>query len=79
MDKDGAESFPGALTVNVTYEVTEESELVIDYQATTSKPTPVDLSHHVMLNLSGHVSLTLQAHAFSVIPPYFNTIYYNEA
>lgn len=55
-DADGAEGFPGDLTVNVTYELTTEFGLLIDYQATTNKPTPVDISNHFMVNLAGHVS-----------------------
>ena len=57
MDVDGSEGFPGDVTVTVTYELTEEFGLMIDYMATTNKPTPVDMSNHFMVNLAGHVSL----------------------
>lgn len=52
---DGSEGFPGDLEVTVTYELTAEFGLMVDYQATTNKATPVDLSNHFMVNLSGHV------------------------
>ncbi|KAL4238054.1 hypothetical protein ACF0H5_002765 [Mactra antiquata] len=54
VDVDGSEGFPGDLFLTVTYELTEESGLMMDYKATTNKPTPVDISNHFMVNLSGH-------------------------
>lgn len=56
VDKDGSEGFPGDLNVKVTYELTEEDGLMMDYEATTNKPTPVDLSNHFMVNLAGHAN-----------------------
>ena len=53
---DGEENYPGNLEVKVTFEVTDESELVIDYVATTDKATIVNPTHHVYFNLEGHVS-----------------------
>jgi len=55
-DVDGSEGFPGDVDVSVTYEMTPEGELVMDYQATANKPTPIDLGNHFMVNLAGHVS-----------------------
>ena len=62
VDKDGTEGFPGDVTTTVTYELTSENGLMMDYQAKTTKPTPVDLSNHFLFNLAGHVS-----HNFSCI------------
>ena len=56
VDKDGTEGFPGDVTTTVTYELTSKDGLMIDYQATTTKPTPIDLSNHFLFNLAGHVS-----------------------
>ena len=53
---DGEENYPGNLEVKVTFEVTDESELVIDYVATTDRANIVHLTHHVYFNLEGHVS-----------------------
>jgi len=53
LSKDGEENFPGNLKVKVTYTLNDENELVIDYQATTDKATPINLSQHSYFNLSG--------------------------
>lgn len=66
VDVDGSEGFPGDLTVTVTYELTSDSGLMVDYQATTTKPTPVDLSNHFMFNLSGHAGGNIGDHVVSM-------------
>jgi aldose 1-epimerase len=47
------EGYPGNLTVQVTYTLTDEDEVVFDYLATTDRPTPVNLTQHSYFNLSG--------------------------
>lgn len=51
---DGDESFPGNLTAKVTYTVTPENALEIDYRATSDQPTIINMTNHSYFNLSGN-------------------------
>lgn len=58
---DGDQGFPGELTVNVKYQLSDDNEVVISYSANTTKSTPINLTNHAYFNLlgadSGHLGL----------------------
>ncbi|XP_050434769.1 galactose mutarotase-like isoform X2 [Adelges cooleyi] len=51
---EGEEGYPGILHSRITYQLTCKNELVIDYVALSSKPTPLNLSSNIFFNLAGH-------------------------
>lgn len=57
---DGEENYPGELSVDLTYTLSEKNELIIEYRATTSEDTIINLTHHSYFNLDGHDSTILE-------------------
>ncbi len=76
LSADGHGGYPGALSVEVSYRLNDQSELRIDYAATTDKPTIVNLTNHSYFNLAGHqyahtdaiLNHEIQLHASRFIP-----------
>jgi aldose 1-epimerase len=63
---DGDEGYPGTLRAHVTYRLTDRDELVIDYQATTDKATPVNLTNHTYWNLAGDGRRDILGHVLTL-------------
>lgn len=51
--KDGEEGYPGNLDVTITYTLTENNEIIINYHAKTDAVTPLNLTNHAYWNLNG--------------------------
>ena len=56
LDPDGSGGMPGNVTAVVTYTLTKNNELKVDYRATTDKPTVVNFTNHSYFNLAGEGS-----------------------
>ncbi|MDC7695656.1 galactose mutarotase [Asticcacaulis sp. DXS10W] len=59
---DGENGFPGTLHVSVTYSLSDDDTLTLDYRATTDKPTVINLTNHAYFNLSGAASGSTDGH-----------------
>lgn len=63
---DGDEGYPGNLSVSVTYTLTNEDEIAIDYRAESDRDTAVNLTHHSYFNLAGAGRGDIQGHVLAL-------------
>jgi aldose 1-epimerase len=61
-DADGANGYPGTLSVTVSYTLTAENEWKVTYRATTDQATLFNPTNHVYFNLSGDISKPILQH-----------------
>jgi aldose 1-epimerase len=62
----GEQGYPGQLTAHVTYRLLEDDTLSIEYEATTTAPTPVNLTNHAYFNLSGNPNRSILEHRLTI-------------
>ena len=66
LSKNGEEGFPGNLKCMFTYTLTADNKLEIKYEATTDKPTVVNLTNHSYWNLAGQGSADVFGHELMI-------------
>ncbi len=67
LSADGEEGYPGNLTVKVTYTLTDNNELKINYEATTDKTTVLNLTNHSFFNLKDAGKSDILSHELKII------------
>ncbi|MFP4614082.1 MAG: aldose epimerase family protein [Spirochaetaceae bacterium] len=63
--------FPGNLAVSIRLSLSEENELVLTYEATTDRPTAVNLTNHAYWNLAGRPQDTILGHVVTLDPDHY--------
>lgn len=63
---DGDGGYPGEVTAQVLYKLDDHDNLEIDYHATTTAPTPVNLANHAYFNLTGDPTNTVLDHQVTI-------------
>ncbi len=67
----GEEGYPGALTTRLTYTLTDQNELRIDYLAEAETTTVVNLTHHGYWNLGGHDGNSVLEHELEIAAGFY--------
>jgi aldose 1-epimerase len=72
--EDGEEGYPGTVRAKVNYTLTDKNQLIVDYHATTDKPTVINLTQHSYFNLSGTRAEDVTAHELQLHADQFTPV-----
>jgi len=64
--RDGEEGYPGTLNAVASYTLTNSNEMIIEFDATADKPTPVNLTNHCYWNLAGARAGSILKHELTI-------------
>jgi aldose 1-epimerase len=71
---DGEEGYPGTVNATVTYTLTDVNELVVEYRATTDKPTVINLTQHSYFNLGGARASDVLGHVLTLNADHYTPV-----
>jgi aldose 1-epimerase len=74
LSPDGEEGYPGNLDLTVSYKLTPDNELKIEYAATSDAPTCINLTNHTIWNLKGEGDSTILDHYMMINGDYFTPV-----
>lgn len=74
LSPDGEEGYPGNLWIVVTYTLTTGNELKIDYEATTDRDTPINLTNHAYWNLEDAGRTDVLDHQLQILADHYTPV-----
>jgi aldose 1-epimerase len=74
LSPDGEEGYPGNMIIKVTYRLSEDNELFMEYAATSDKRTVINVTNHNFWNLNGEGSGTINDHELTIAASRYTTV-----
>jgi aldose 1-epimerase len=71
LSQDGEEGFPGNLEIQVTYTLSEDNSIAMDYVAKTDQATVLNICNHSYFNFTGNVKRDVLDHKLQLNAPFF--------
>jgi aldose 1-epimerase len=65
-DEDGSMGFPGNKKVQISYSLSEDNALKLEYYVTSDKNTLINMTNHTYFNLAGHNSGNIENHVLQI-------------